>query len=250
MSEKIIIQIKDLTKIYGMGDAQVRALDGVSLTIEENEFVAVMGPSGSGKSTLMNILGCLDRPTDGSYILAGEDVSSLNKTELAIIRNQRIGFVFQSYNLLANTSALENVMLPLLYNRNGSAGNNEEQKQKGLAVLEAVGLSDRIKHKPQELSGGQMQRVAIARALINDPVIILADEPTGNLDTGSGEEIMRLLVELHSKGSTIVMVTHEDEIAAYAQRVIRFRDGRIETDQMNGEKTSLLSNEEVSLASE
>jgi len=250
MSEKIIIQIKDLTKIYGMGDAQVRALDGVSLTIEENELVAVMGPSGSGKSTLMNILGCLDRPTDGSYILAGEDVSSLNKTELAIIRNQRIGFVFQSYNLLANTSALENVMLPLLYNRNGSAGNNEEQKQKGLAVLEAVGLSDRIKHKPQELSGGQMQRVAIARALINDPVIILADEPTGNLDSGSGEEIMRLLVELHSNGSTIVMVTHEDEIAAYAQRVIRFRDGRIETDQMNGEKTSLLSNEEVSLASE
>jgi putative ABC transport system ATP-binding protein len=234
MGEKIIIQIDHLTKIYGKGEASVHALDDVNLRIQENEFVAIMGPSGSGKSTLMNILGCLDRPTQGKYYLAGEDVSDMNKTELAIIRNQRIGFVFQSYNLLANTSALENVMLPLLYNRNGSAGSTEIQKQKGLAVLDAVGLSDRVEHKPQELSGGQMQRVAIARALINDPVIILADEPTGNLDTRSGHEIMELIVELHAKGSTIVVVTHEDEIAAYAQRVIHFRDGKIEVDRMNG----------------
>jgi len=229
-----IIQTIDITKVYGMGDAQVNALDGVSLQIDENEFVAIMGPSGSGKSTMMNILGCLDRPTNGRYILAGEDISDLNKTELAIIRNKRIGFVFQSYNLLARTSALENVMLPLLYSRNGHIGESE-QKEKALQVLDAVGLADRVYHQPQELSGGQAQRVAIARALINDPVIILADEPTGNLDTKSGEEIMQLLQKLHSRGSTIVMVTHEDEIAVYAQRVIRFLDGRIETDVLNGE---------------
>jgi putative ABC transport system ATP-binding protein len=229
-----IIQTIDITKVYGMGDAQVNALDGVSLQIDENEFVAIMGPSGSGKSTMMNILGCLDRPTGGRYLLAGEEVSDLNKTELAIIRNKRIGFVFQSYNLLARTSALENVMLPLLYSRNGHIGESE-QMEKALEVLDAVGLADRVHHQPQELSGGQAQRVAIARALVNDPVIILADEPTGNLDTKSGEEIMQLLQELHSRGSTIVMVTHEDEIAVYAQRVIRFLDGRIETDVLNGE---------------
>jgi putative ABC transport system ATP-binding protein len=233
-----IIEINELSKIYGMGVAEVRALDEISLTISENEFVAVMGPSGSGKSTLMNIIGCLDRPTSGQYLLAGEDVSGLNKTQLAIIRNQQIGFVFQSYNLLANTSALENAMLPLLYNRNGTAGSADEQKKKALKVLDAVGLADRVDHKPQELSGGQMQRVAIARALINDPVLILADEPTGNLDTKSGDEIMALLVELHKQGATIVMVTHEDEIAAYAQRVIRFRDGSIETDKLNGKSHS------------
>ena len=234
MAEQSIIQTIDITKVYGMGDAQVTALDSVSLRIDENEFVAIMGPSGSGKSTLMNILGCLDRPTSGRYILAGEDVSDLDKTDLAIIRNQRIGFVFQSYNLLARTSALENVMLPLLYSRNGHM-TESEQKEKALHVLDAVGLADRVDHQPQELSGGQAQRVAIARALVNDPVIILADEPTGNLDTRSGEEIMQLLMELHEQGSTIVMVTHEDEIAAYAQRVIRFLDGRIETDVLNGE---------------
>jgi len=232
--ENIIIETEDLTKIYGMGDAQVRALDGVSLQIKENEFVAIMGPSGSGKSTLMNIIGCLDRPTEGHYFLAGDDVSDMNKTQLANVRNQHIGFVFQSYNLLAQTSAFENVMLPLLYKRNGKM-TDEQQKDKALEVLDAVGLADRVDHKPQELSGGQMQRVAVARALVNDPVLILADEPTGNLDTRSGEEIMALLRDLHAQGRTIVMVTHADEIAAFAQRIIRFRDGRIETDKQNGD---------------
>jgi putative ABC transport system ATP-binding protein len=233
MNNQTIIHTENITKVYGMGDAQVRALDGVSLRIEENEFVAVMGPSGSGKSTLMNIIGCLDRPTSGNYALAGEDVSNMDKTQLAIVRNQRIGFVFQSYNLLARTSALENVMLPLLYSRNGHM-TEAEQCEKALSVLDSVGLTDRVHHQPQEMSGGQMQRVAIARALINDPVLILADEPTGNLDTKSGEEVMALLTELHRNGSTIVMVTHEDEIAEYAQRVIRFLDGRIDTDKLNG----------------
>jgi putative ABC transport system ATP-binding protein len=236
MNPSTIIKTTAISKIYGMGDAQVRALDGVSLEIKENEFVAIMGPSGSGKSTMMNILGCLDRPTSGQYFLASEDVSDLDKTQLAIIRNERIGFVFQSYNLLARTSALENVMLPMLYNRNGQLS-DAEQKEKALAALEAVGLADRVEHQPQELSGGQAQRVAIARAIVNDPVIILADEPTGNLDSKSGEEIMEVLTGLHHKGSTIVMVTHEDEIAAYAQRVIRFLDGRIDMDKLNGRKT-------------
>ncbi len=228
-----IIRTEDLTKIYGMGDAQVLALDQVNVQIKENEFVAVMGPSGSGKSTLMNILGCLDRPTSGRYYLAGEDVSDLNKTRLAMIRNQRIGFVFQSYNLLPQTTALENVMLPLLYDHRIRLS-NAEQEERALKVLTDVGLADRVHHKPQELSGGQTQRVAIARALVNNPVLILADEPTGNLDTRSGEEIMHLLLELHARGSTIVMVTHADEIAAFAQRVIHFRDGCVETDQQNG----------------
>jgi len=233
MSKKEIIRNEDITKIYGMGDAQVRALDGVSLQIKENDFVAIMGPSGSGKSTMMNILGCLDRPTSGKYFLDGEDVSDLDKTQLAIIRNERIGFVFQSYNLLARTTALENVMLPLLYSRNTNL-TDSEQKEKAVLTLENVGLGDRLEHQTQELSGGQMQRVAIARALINDPVILLADEPTGNLDSKSGNEIMEMLSNLHQNGSTIVMVTHEDEIAAYAQRVIRFLDGRIDTDRLNG----------------
>ena len=237
MEEKpTIIKTIDITKVYGMGNAQVHALDGVNLEIRENEFVAIMGPSGSGKSTMMNILGCLDRPTSGQYFLAGEDVSNLDKTELAIIRNQRLGFVFQSYNLLPRTSALENVMLPMLYSRIGHLSETE-QKERALAALEAVGLADRVQHQPQELSGGQAQRVAIARALVNDPVLILADEPTGNLDSKSGEEIMVILTELHQKGSTIVMVTHEDDIAEHAGRIIHFLDGRIEIDKMNGQKT-------------
>jgi putative ABC transport system ATP-binding protein len=228
-----IIRTELLTKVYGQGDACVSALDQVSLQIQENEFVAVMGPSGSGKSTLMNILGCLDRPTSGGYFLAGEDVSHMDKDQLAEIRNQRLGFIFQSFNLLAQTSALENVMLPLLYLRNHSLS-EAGKREKAFQVLEAVGLANRGHHKPHELSGGQIQRVAIARALVNDPVLILADEPTGNLDSKSGKEIMALLVDLHCQGSTIVMVTHADEIAAYASRVIRFRDGRIESDRMNG----------------
>jgi putative ABC transport system ATP-binding protein len=233
MSKEVIIRTEDITKVYGMGDAQVRALDGISLNIKENEFVAIMGPSGSGKSTMMNILGCLDHPTSGKYYLAGKDVSDLDKKQLAIIRNERIGFVFQSYNLLPRTSALENVMLPMLYSRNGQLSETE-QKEKAIKTLESVGLGDRLKHQPQELSGGQGQRVAIARALMNDPVLILADEPTGNLDSKSGIEIMELLTELHQKGSTIVMVTHEEEIAAYTQRIIRFLDGRIDMDKLNG----------------
>jgi len=236
MNSRTIIEIDHLTKIYGMGDAQVCALCDVSLQISENEFVAVMGPSGSGKSTLMNILGCLDRPTTGRYVLAGEDVSNLNKAQLAAIRNQRIGFIFQSFNLLAQTTALDNVLLPLLYRRDEHL-TDAEQKQKALKVLQAVGLGDRVEHKPQQLSGGQVQRVAIARALVNDPVLILADEPTGNLDSHSGEEIMALLTELHTQGSTIVMVTHDEKIAAHAQRIIHFVDGRIETDHQNGKFT-------------
>ena len=235
--KKAIIEINEVKKIYGMGDAQVLALNGVSLRIRENEFVAIMGPSGSGKSTLMNIVGCLDRPTSGQYLLAGEDISNLDKTQLAIIRNQKLGFVFQSYNLLARTSALENVILPLLYNRNDDLSEHE-QREKGLQALESVGLVDRVDHQPHELSGGQAQRVAIARALVNEPVLILADEPTGNLDSKSGKEVMTLLTELHRQGSTIIMVTHEDEIAAYAQRVIRFLDGRIDTDRQNGTSDS------------
>lgn len=235
MSEKIVIQTEDLTKVYGVGDIQVHALDNVSMTIEKNEFVAIMGPSGSGKSTLMNILGCLDRPTSGRYYLDSEDVSQLNKQQLAIIRNKQIGFIFQSFNLLAHTTALDNVLLPLLYSRNGNGKlSAEQQREKAVQALTAVGLGDRIHHKPHEMSGGQVQRVAIARALINDPVLILADEPTGNLDTHSGEEVMNLLHDLHSQGSTIVMVTHDDEIATNAQRIIRFRDGKIDIDHRNG----------------
>lgn len=228
-----IIQTIDIRKIYGMGEIRVAALDGVSIGIEDSEFVAIMGPSGSGKSTLMNILGCLDRPTEGRYILSGEDVSGLDRTQLAGIRNQRIGFIFQSYNLLPRTSALKNVMVPLLYSRNHKRS-TEEQEGRAAEVLKAVGLTDRLHHMPQELSGGQQQRVAIARALVNDPVLILADEPTGNLDSKSGEEIMGLLNELHEDGRTIVMVTHDPEIAAHTQRTIHLLDGRIARVVQNG----------------
>lgn len=235
MIQAPIIQTTELSKIYGKGEAQIKALDDVNLEIVEGEFVAIMGPSGSGKSTLMNILGCLDRPTSGNYYLAGKDVSDLNKTQLAAIRNQQIGFVFQSYNLLPRTNALENVMLTLLYSRADSKS-EEEQRQKAAIALESVGLADRLDHLPQELSGGQNQRVAIARALVNDPILILADEPTGNLDSHSGDEIMTIMTALHTQGRTIVIVTHDDEIASYAQRIIRFKDGRIDYDQPNGHK--------------
>jgi putative ABC transport system ATP-binding protein len=228
-----LIQVQDLTKVYGLGDVAVHALRCVNLRVEPGEFVAVMGPSGSGKSTLMNILGCLDRPTSGTYTLAGEDVSHMSKQQLADVRNRQIGFIFQSYNLLPRTTAAKNVMLPLLYRRNGRVS-DEEYHQQAAAALESVGLADRMHHRPNELSGGQQQRVAIARALVNNPSIILADEPTGNLDTNSGEEIMALLGQLRDQGRTIVMVTHDPEAAEHAQRVIHLRDGRVASDERNG----------------
>ena len=228
-----IIETYDLARTYGMGEIQVRALDGVSLAIEQGEFVAVMGPSGSGKSTLMNILGCLDRPTGGRYILDSIDVSELTRTQLAAVRNERIGFIFQSYNLLPRTSALKNVMAPLLYERNHRRS-REAREQAARQALEAVGLGDRLQHLPQELSGGQQQRVAIARALVNNPAFILADEPTGNLDSQSGEEILGLLHRLHGQGRTIIMVSHDHDIAAQAQRTIHLRDGRLDSIERNG----------------
>lgn len=226
MNKSAIIETHNLHKVYGMGDLQVRALAGVEVRIEAGEFVAVMGPSGSGKSTLMNILGCLDRPTEGRYLLAGEDVSGMDKVRLAAIRNRRIGFIFQSFNLLPRTDALHNVMLPMVYQRHGRLSTHERE-EKAMAALAAVGLADRAGHEPNELSGGQRQRVAIARALVNDPVLIMADEPTGNLDTKTGDEIMGLLHELHGRGRTILMVTHEQHIADQTQRAILMVDGRV-----------------------
>jgi putative ABC transport system ATP-binding protein len=228
-----LIAIEALTKVYEMGEVQVLALRGIDLEIQRGEFVAIMGPSGSGKSTLMNIIGCLDRPTSGRYLLDGEDVSQMNKIQLAAVRNRQIGFVFQSFNLLARTSSLKNVMLPLLYNRHNHLP-QAERAERARQVLEQVGLSDRMHHNQQELSGGQRQRVAIARALVNDPALILADEPTGNLDTASGAEIMQLLHDLHDRGGTIVMITHEADIAAHTQRTIHLRDGLIESVAHNG----------------
>ncbi|MCD4671227.1 MAG: ABC transporter ATP-binding protein [Anaerolineaceae bacterium] len=233
MNERIIIETVDLKKIYGMGDIQVAALDGLSIKIRQGEFVSVMGPSGSGKSTLMNILGCLDRPTEGQYILNGEDISGLDKVALANIRNKQLGFIFQSYNLLPRMDALENVILPMVYQRENNLP-SEERQEKAMAALESVGLTDRAHHLPKELSGGQQQRVAIARALVNDPVLILADEPTGNLDTQSSNEILELLHDMHERGRTIMMVTHESEIADHTGRVIYIRDGKLDADRLNG----------------
>jgi putative ABC transport system ATP-binding protein len=233
MDPTTVIETHNLRRVYGSGDAEVRALDGVDLNVERGEFVALMGPSGSGKSTLMNILGCLDRPTDGHYYLDGEDVSLLTRSELAEVRNQAIGFVFQSYNLLPRLTAVKNVMLPMLYNIDEHP-DADERFERAVVALEAVGLGDRLYHRPKEMSGGQQQRVAIARALVNRPSIILADEPTGNLDTQSSDEIMELLHQLHDQGATIVMVTHEPDIAARAQRVVCVRDGQIVTDGHDG----------------
>lgn len=221
-----IIRLEDIFKIYRVGNQEVRALDGVSLSVFRNEYVAIMGPSGSGKSTLMNILGCLDSPDSGRYILNGTDVSEMDDGELADVRNREIGFVFQSFNLLPRYNALENVALPMVY-AGVPAG---ERREKAAQALRSVGLEDRMDHRPNELSGGQRQRVALARALINNPSIILADEPTGNLDTHTSIEIMRLFDQIYRNGNTVIVVTHEEDIAAYAHRVIRLRDGRIESD--------------------
>ncbi len=229
----VIIETIDLRKVYGAGEIEVAAVDGISLQIKSGEFVAVMGPSGSGKSTLMNILACLDRPTEGRYILAGEDVSEYARFELAQVRSQLLGFVFQSFNLLPRMSALDNVMLPLIYNRAQNI-HVHERTEMAEAVLENVGLKERMHHLPSQLSGGQQQRVAIARALINDPILILADEPTGNLDSRSAEEILELLHELHDRGRTIVMVTHEPDVAHHTERIVTIRDGKLFSDHQNG----------------
>ncbi len=224
---KKVIEIIDLTKHYQMGQSLVKALDGVTFDVEENEYIAIMGPSGSGKSTLMNLIGCLDTPTTGEYILNGQRVSELDDSELAQIRNREIGFVFQTFNLLPRTDCLSNVELPLIY----SGIKSSVRKAKATDTLTKVGLGDRLDHKPNELSGGQRQRVAIARALVNDPSILLADEPTGNLDTKTGEEIMMLFEELYRLGNTIIVVTHENDIAHHARRIVRLRDGKIEIDE-------------------
>ncbi len=227
-----VIRIEDLTRVYQMGEVQVRALDGISLSIAAGEFMAVMGPSGSGKSTFMNIVGCLDRPTSGRYDLDGVDVSRLNRDERAEIRNGKIGFVFQSFNLLARTSALENVELPLIYSSNGQGAKRREEKAR--RCLETVGLAGREDHLPSQLSGGQQQRVAIARALINEPKLMLADEPTGNLDTRTSEEVMAVFQKLNEAGKTVVVITHEQDIAEFAKRVVMFRDGKVVEDRPVG----------------
>ena len=223
-----MLEVKKVKKIYQMGKVKVEALRGVSFYIDKGEFVAIMGPSGSGKSTLMHIIGCLDQPTEGNFIIGGKDVSKLNDDRLAEIRNKRIGFVFQQFNLLSRTSILHNVEIPLIY-----AGLKAKQRRElAQQALERVGLGDRVRHKPNEISGGEKQRAAIARALVNKPLIILADEPTGNLDTKTGEEIIKIFYKLHQQGNTIIMVTHEAEIARHAQRIIHLRDGLIEKEEL------------------
>ena len=221
-----MITLEGITKVYRTGTVEVEALKGISLHIPEGEFVAIMGPSGSGKSTLMNLIGCLDLPTSGTYILDGYDVSDLTEDQLAWIRNRKIGFVFQSFNLIPRVTAVHNVEMPLIY-----AGDSQQRQERSLAALESVGLLDRAHHLPSELSGGQQQRVAIARALVTDPALLLADEPTGNLDSESSVEIMKLLRDLNEQGRTVVLITHEPDIAAFAGRVVRLRDGIIVSDQ-------------------
>jgi putative ABC transport system ATP-binding protein len=221
-----MITLEGITKVYRAGEVEVAALKGISLHIPEGEFVAIMGPSGSGKSTLMNLIGCLDQPSSGRYILDQYDVSALTDDQLAWIRNRKIGFVFQSYNLIPRASAVHNVEMPLIY-----AGDNQQRKERAMAALESVGLLERASHLPNELSGGQQQRVAVARALVTDPAILLADEPTGNLDSESSLEIMKLLRDLNRQGRTIVLITHEADIAGFAQRVVRLRDGVIVSDE-------------------
>jgi len=250
-SRKVSIAIKGLTKVYTMGDEKVHALRGVDLTINRNEFVAIMGPSGSGKSTMMNVLGCLDQPTAGTFWLEGERVDKLGATALARVRNEHIGFVFQSFELLNRATALQNVMLPLLYSRKYWLG----AKKLAKAALGRVGLADRMQHKPNELSGGQRQRVAIARALVNQPSLLLADEPTGNLDSKTSEEIIALFQELHDQGQTIVIVTHEEDIASNAQRIVRLRDGHIfsdfptKEDPVHGDFLKMMMRQAVAAAS-
>lgn len=228
----MLIEIKNLFKNYVMGTVEVPALNGINLKIQKNEYVAIMGPSGSGKSTLMNILGCLDTPTSGNYLFNEVDVSNLDDDELSAMRNREIGFVFQSFNLLPRMSSLHNVELPLMY----AGDNKNDRRDKALHALERVGLSDRVQHKPAELSGGQRQRVAIARALVSNPGILLADEPTGALDSKTGDEIMELFNELHNEGNTIILITHEKEIADYAHRTIFLKDGLIFSDEKNNKK--------------
>lgn len=229
MNKETLIDITDIKKYYHVGNVVVKALDGVSVQIHRNEYVAIMGPSGSGKSTLMNVLGCLDTPTSGSYVLNGTDVSRLEDDRLAEIRNKEIGFVFQTFNLLPRYSALENVILPLIY-----AGiSKQERIEMAKDAIEKVDLTDRMEHKPNELSGGQRQRVAVARALVNNPSIILADEPTGNLDSKTSIDIMHLFEDIYKQGNTIIVVTHEEDIARHARRIIRLRDGKIESDEVN-----------------
>ncbi len=242
--QEALIKIENLTKHYKVGTEIVKALRSISLYIYKNEYVALMGPSGSGKSTLMNILGCLDSPTSGQYYLNGQDVSKMEDNQLAEIRNKEIGFVFQTFNLLPRSTALDNVALPLIYSGIGKANRNE----RALEVLDQVGLSDRVDHKPNELSGGQRQRVAVARALVNSPSIILADEPTGNLDSKTSIEIMGLFEDIHQAGNTIIVVTHEEDIARHAHRIIRLRDGEIESDEKNSNPRVVVRNQPVDIA--